>query len=73
MVAGLESGDLHAQVQRAWIAAQGLRLFYDEPDRNHAQRRLLPWFTDIAEHEIPELLRLARKTQLRPCHAYSGR
>ena len=39
---------------------QQLRLLYREPDRAHAERRLLRWFTDIAEHEIPELLRLAR-------------
>ena len=31
-----------------------------EPDRAHAQRRLLRWFTEIADHEVPELLRLAR-------------
>jgi hypothetical protein len=56
----LEAGDLDAQVQRAWIAAQELRLLYREPDRVHAERRLLRWLTDIADHEIPELLRLAR-------------
>jgi transposase len=60
MIAGIEAGDDNAQVQRAWIAAQELRLLYREPDRAHAQRRLLRWFTHIAEHEIPELLRLAR-------------
>ena len=31
-----------------------------EPDRAHAQRRLLRWFTEIADHEVPELMRLAR-------------
>ena len=56
----LEAGDVDAQVQRAWIAAQELRLLYREPDRVHAERRLLRWLTDIADHEIPELLRLAR-------------
>jgi transposase len=60
MLAGLEAGDLDGQVQRAWIAAQELRLLYREPDRTHAQRRLLRWFTAIADHEVPELLRLAR-------------
>jgi transposase len=60
MLAGLEAGDLDGQVQRAWIAAQELRLLYREPDRTHAERRLLRWFTDVADHEIPELLRLAR-------------
>ena len=48
------------QVGRAWIAAQELRLLYREPSRDRAERRLLRWFTDVAEHEIPELLRLAR-------------
>jgi transposase len=60
MIAGIEAGDVDAQVQRAWIAVQELRLLYREPDRLHAERRLLRWFTDVAEHEIPELLRLAR-------------
>jgi transposase len=60
IIAGIEAGDVDAQVQRAWIAAQELRLFYRETSRTRAERRLLRWFTDIAEHEIPELLRLAR-------------
>ena len=60
MLAGLEAGDDNQQISRARIAAQELRLLYREPDRAHAQRRLLRWFTDIADHEIPELLRLAR-------------
>ena len=30
MIAGIEAGDVDAQVQRAWIAAQELRLFYLE-------------------------------------------
>jgi transposase len=42
------------------IAAQELRLLYREPNRAHAERRLPRWFTDIAEHQVPELLRLAR-------------
>jgi transposase len=60
MLAGLDAGDDDQQIGRAWIAAQELRLLYREPDRAHAERRLLRWFTDIADHEIPELLRLAR-------------
>jgi transposase len=60
MLAGLAVGDDDQQVGRAWIAAQELRLLYREPDRDRAERRLLRWFTDIADHEIPELLRLAR-------------
>jgi transposase len=60
MIAGLEAGDVDGQVQQAWIAAQDLRLLYRQPDRAHAQQRLLRWFTAIADHEIPELLRLAR-------------
>ena len=60
LVAGLAAGDRHEQVGRAWIAAQELRLLYRESSRDRAERRLLRWFTDIAEHEIPELVRLAR-------------
>jgi transposase len=60
MLAGLEAGDVDQQVQRAWIAAQELRLLYRTPNRTSAEHRLLRWFTDIAEGEIPELLRLAR-------------
>jgi hypothetical protein len=30
------------------------------PTRARAERRLLAWFTRVAEHEVPELLRLAR-------------
>jgi len=37
-----------------------LRLLYRERSRDRAARRLLRWFTDVAEHEIPELVRLAR-------------
>jgi transposase len=60
MLAGLAAGDDGEQVGRAWIAAQELRLLYREPDRDRAERRLLRWFTAVAEHEIPELVRLAR-------------
>jgi transposase len=60
MLAGLAAGDADQQVGRAWIAAQELRLLYRCPDRNRAERHLLRWFVDVAEHEIPELVRLAR-------------
>jgi transposase len=60
MLTGLDAGDDGQQVGRAWIAAQELRLLYREPTRDRAERRLLRWFTDVAEYEIPELLRLAR-------------
>ena len=60
LLAGLDAGDVDEQIGRAWIAAQELRLLYREPDRQHAERRLLRWFTVVAEDEIPELLRLAR-------------
>jgi transposase len=60
MLTGLAVGDLHEQVGRAWIAAQELRLLYRERSRDRAEQRLLRWFTTIAEHEIPELVRLAR-------------
>ena len=60
LLAGLAAGDDDQQVGRAWIAAQELRLLYREPDGNRAERRLLRWFTDVADDEIPELVRLAR-------------
>jgi transposase len=60
LLAGLDAGDVDEQIGRAWIAAQELRLLYREPDRDRAQRRLLRWFTTVAEHEVPELVRLAR-------------
>jgi transposase len=60
MLTGLAIGDDREQVGRAWIAAQELRLLYRERSRDRAERRLLRWFTDVAEHEIPELVRLAR-------------
>jgi transposase len=60
MLAGLAAGDSGQQVGRAWIAVQELRLLYREPSRDRAEQRLLRWFTAIAEHEIPELVRLAR-------------
>jgi transposase len=59
MLAGLDAGDPDEQVGRAWIAAQELRLLYRCPDRGRAERHLLRLFTEIAEHEIPELVRLA--------------
>jgi transposase len=60
LLTGLDAGDVDQQIGRAWIAAQELRRLYREPDRDRAERRLLRWFTTVAEHEIPELLRLAR-------------
>ena len=60
LLAGLAAGDDGQQVGHAWIAAQELRLLYRERSRDRAERRLLRWFTAVAEHEIPELVRLAR-------------
>jgi transposase len=60
MLTGLAAGDDGQQVGRAWIAAQELRLLYREPSRDRAERRLLRWLGDVADHEIPELVRLAR-------------
>ena len=60
MLAGLAAGDADEQVGQAWIAAQELRLLYRERSRDRAERRLLRWFTTIADHQIPELVRLAR-------------
>ncbi|MBA2640996.1 MAG: ISL3 family transposase [Nocardioidaceae bacterium] len=60
MLAGLDAGDHDRQVARAWIAAQDLRLLYRATTRQQAERRLLAWFNAVADHEIPELTRLAR-------------
>ncbi len=60
LIAGLEAGDHDQQVALAWIAAQDLRRIYRCRTRAQAERHLLAWFTAVAEHEIPELLRLAR-------------
>ncbi len=60
LLAGLQAGDEDQQVGRAWIAAQDLRRIYRCRSRAEAERHLLAWFTAIAEHEIPELVRLAR-------------
>ena len=60
MLAGLDAGDDDQQVSTAWIAAQDLRLLYRANTRVQAERRLLAWFTAVADHQIPELLRLAR-------------
>ena len=35
-------------------------LLYTETHRARAERRLLAWFSRVAQHEVPELLRLAR-------------
>jgi transposase len=60
MLAGLDAGDDDQQIGRAWIAAQELRLLCRDKTRARGERRLLAWFTFVAEHEIPELMRLAR-------------
>lgn len=60
LLAGLKAGDDDQQVARAWIAAQDLRRLYRCRTRAQAERHLLAWFTTVAEHEIPELVRLAR-------------
>ena len=57
LMGGLAAGDDHEQVGRPRIAAQELRLLYREPSPDRAERRLLRWFIDVAEHEIPELVR----------------
>jgi transposase len=60
-VARLLPADVTFVRSSLWTAAaQELRLLYREPDRDRAERWLLRWFTTVAEHEIPELLRLAR-------------
>jgi transposase len=60
LLAGLELGDRDAQIGRAWIAAQDLRLIYAAGDRARAEQRLHRWLTFCADTDIPELHRLAR-------------
>lgn len=61
LLAGLEAGDHDQQVARAWIARPGPAP--DLPVPRPGPRRtggLLTWFTAVAEHQIPELVRVAR-------------
>ena len=60
MLAGLDAGDDDQQIGRTWLAAQELRLLYRNKTRIEAEKQLLAWFTMVAEHEIPELVRLAK-------------
>jgi len=61
LLAGLDAGDDHEQIGKAWIAAQDLRLIYQKAtDRDTAQRRLHRWFELCADSNLPELHRLAR-------------
>jgi len=61
LLAGLDAGDTDdEQIGRTWIAAQDLRLLFNEPDRDRAERRPLRWFVHCADSNIPELPHLAR-------------
>jgi transposase len=60
LLTGLDAGDRDAQISRAWIAAQDLRLIYPARDRAQAEQRLHRWLTFCANTDIGELHRLAR-------------
>jgi transposase len=60
LLAGLEAGDVDAQIGKAWIAAQDLRLIYRAKTREQAARRLHRWLVHCADSDVPELHRLAR-------------
>ena len=60
LLAGLEAGDVDAQIAKTWIAAQDLRLIYRAKTREAAARLLHRWLVYCADSEVPELHRLAR-------------
>ena len=61
LLAGLDAGDTaDEQLARTWIAAQDLRLIYQNGDRDRAPAALYRWLSYCAEADIPELTRLAR-------------
>ena len=60
LLAGLEAGDVDAQIARTWIAAQDLRLIYRSKTREDAARRFHRWLEHCADSDVPELHRLAR-------------
>ncbi len=50
---------LEGDLMWTWAAKEYLAWVYDARDRAHARRRLLWWYGFIAEHPVPELVRLA--------------
>ncbi len=60
LLAALAAGDVDQQIALTWIAAQDLRTIYDRTSRYGAEQHLHRWLTHCAEHDIPELRRLAR-------------
>jgi len=57
--AALGAGDVDQQIALSWIAAQDLRLILTCRSRYAAEQHLHRWLTHCAEHNIPELRRLA--------------
>jgi transposase len=60
ILSALAVGDVDQQIALSWIAAQDLRAIYDCSSRYRAEQHLHRWLTHCAEHDIPELRRLAR-------------
>jgi transposase len=60
LLAGIEAGDDHGQVAKAWVAAQELRAIYRCRDHQHAAARLYDWTVMCIDSGIPEIARLVR-------------
>jgi len=61
LLAGLDAGDVDGQIGDTWIAAQDLRLIYQQAhDRRDAEQRLHRWLVHCADSNVVELHRLAR-------------
>lgn len=53
-------GGLEGDLAWTWTAKEYLTWIYDSSiDRAHARRRLLWWYSFVADHPVPELVRLA--------------
>lgn len=54
------SDELEGELAWTWAAKEDLTWIYDSSiDRAHAHRRLLWWYSYVADHPVPELVRLA--------------
>ena len=60
LLAALAVGDVDQQIALTWIAAQDLRAIFGCRSRYAAEQHLHRWLTHCAEHDVPELRRLAR-------------
>jgi transposase len=58
--AGLEAGDPYGEVGAAYVAKEALRDVYAARSLLEARRRLVAFYFECADSEVPELYRLAR-------------